>query len=41
MCYMFESGKIEGNMVDRYSDIIFIISGWKEFVSWKIVGLSG
>lgn len=41
MRYMSESGKTEGNMADRYSDITFSTSGWKELVSWKTAGLSG
>ena len=41
MRYMSESGKTEGNMADRYSDITFTTSGWKELVSWKTAGLSG
>jgi len=41
MRYMSESGKTEGNMADRYSDITFTTSGWKELVSWKTAGLNG
>lgn len=41
MRYMSESGKTEGNMADRYSDITFTTSGWKELVSWKTTGLNG
>ena len=41
MRYMSERGKTEGNMADRYSDITFTTSGWKELVSWKTAGLNG
>ncbi|XP_078376106.1 uncharacterized protein LOC144659523 [Oculina patagonica] len=41
MRYMSESGKTEGNMADRYSDITFTTSGWKELVSWKTAGMNG
>ena len=41
MRYMSESDKTDGNMADRYSDITFTTSGWKELVSWKTAGLNG
>ena len=41
MRFMSESGKTEGNMADRYSDITFTTSRWKELVSWKIAGFNG
>lgn len=41
MRFMSESDGTEGNMADRYSDVIFISSGWKELVSWKTTGLNG
>lgn len=41
MRYMSESAKTEGNMADRYSDITFTSSGWKELVSWKTAGMNG
>ena len=41
MRYISERERAEGNMVDRYSDVIFTSSGWKELVSWKTAGLNG
>ena len=41
MRYVSESDKTEGNMADRYSDITFTTSGWKELVSWKTAGVHG
>lgn len=41
MYFMLKGDKIEGNMVDCYSDVFFILNGWKEFVSWRIIGVNG
>lgn len=39
--YITEKDKAEGNMADRYSNVIFISPGWKELVHWKTAGNNG
>ena len=39
--YITEKDRTEGNMADRYSNVIFTSPGWKELVSWKTAGNNG
>lgn len=41
MRYISDRRRTEGNMADRYSDVVFTSAGWKELVSWKTAGVNG